>query len=49
MRKAFIGRQPMGRIGQPREIAELAIYLASDESSFVTGQAISIDGGWTNT
>jgi 2-keto-3-deoxy-L-fuconate dehydrogenase len=49
VRKAFIGRQPMGRIGQPREIAELAIYLASDESSFVTGQAISIDGGWTNT
>ena len=49
VRKAFIGRQPMGRIGKPREIAELAIYLASDESSFVTGQAISIDGGWTNT
>ena len=49
VRKAFIDRQPMGRIGQPNEIAELAIYLASNESSFVTGQAISIDGGWTNT
>ena len=49
VRKAFVDRQPMGRIGQPNEIAELAIYLASDESSFVTGQAISIDGGWTNT
>ena len=49
MRKAFVDRQPMGRIGQPNEIAELAVYLASDESSFVTGQAIAIDGGWTNT
>ena len=49
VRKTFIDRQPMGRIGQPIEIADLAIYLASNESSFVTGQAISIDGGWTNT
>ena len=49
MRKAFVDRQPIGRIGQPNEIAELAVYLASDESSFVTGQAIAIDGGWTNT
>ena len=49
VRKAFVDRQPMGRIGQPSEIADLAIYLASNESSFVTGQAISIDGGWTNT
>ena len=49
VRKAFVDRQPMGRIGQPNEIAELAVYLASDESSFVTGQAIAIDGGWTNT
>ncbi|MFT6933602.1 MAG: 2-keto-3-deoxy-L-fuconate dehydrogenase, partial [Paracoccaceae bacterium] len=42
-------RQPMGRIGTPEEIAALAVYLASDESGFVTGQAITIDGGWTNT
>ena len=49
VRKAFVDRQPMGRIGQPSEISDLAIYLASNESSFVTGQAISIDGGWTNT
>ena len=49
VRKAFVDRQPIGRIGQPNEIAELAVYLASDESSIVTGQAISIDGGWTNT
>ena len=47
-RAAFIARQPMGRIGRPEEIAALALYLASDESAFVTGQAIAIDGGWTN-
>jgi 2-keto-3-deoxy-L-fuconate dehydrogenase len=47
-RAAFIARQPMGRIGTPEEIAALAVYLASDESAFMTGQAISIDGGWTN-
>ena len=47
-RAAFIARQPMGRIGRPEEIAHLAVYLASDESAFLTGQAISIDGGWTN-
>ena len=45
--EAFIARQPMGRFGQPEEIAALAVYLASDESGFVTGQAINIDGGWT--
>ncbi|MGB1825510.1 MAG: SDR family oxidoreductase, partial [Candidatus Puniceispirillaceae bacterium] len=37
----------MGRFGQVEEIAALAVYLASDESGFVTGQAINIDGGWT--
>ena len=44
---AFIARQPMGRFGTAEEIARLAVYLASDESAFVTGQAINIDGGWT--
>ncbi len=48
-RAAFIARQPMGRIGTPEEIAALAVYLASDEASFTTGQAIGIDGGWANT
>lgn len=45
-RKAFIARQPMGRIGLPEEVAHLAVYLGSDESAFTTGQAHVIDGGW---
>jgi len=45
-RAAFMARQPMGRLGRAEEIAELALYLASDESSFTTGQAHVIDGGW---
>ena len=45
--KDFIARQPMGRIGNAEEIAKLAIYLASNESSFTTGQAHIIDGGWS--
>ena len=44
---AFIARQPIGRIGTPEEIAALAVYLASDESSYTTGTAWSIDGGMT--
>lgn len=47
--KAFVARQPMGRLGRPEEVAELVVYLASDESAFMTGNAIAIDGGWTNT
>lgn len=43
----FIARQPMGRIGRPEEIAALAVYLASDESAFTTGQCHAIDGGWS--
>ena len=44
-KKDFIARQPMGRLGAPEEIASLAIYLASDESVFVTGITHAIDGG----
>jgi 2-keto-3-deoxy-L-fuconate dehydrogenase len=46
--KSFIDRQPMGRLGMPEEIAALAVYLASDESSFTTGAIHVIDGGWTD-
>ena len=43
----FINRQAMGRLGQPEEIASMGVYLASDESAFVTGGLHLIDGGWT--
>jgi 2-keto-3-deoxy-L-fuconate dehydrogenase len=46
-RRAFVARQPMGRLGRPEEVAALAVWLASDESAFVTGTAVSIDGGWS--
>lgn len=47
-RAAFVARQAMGRLANAEEIAALAVYLASDESGFMTAQAIVIDGGWTN-
>ena len=48
-RAAFVARQPMGRIGQAREIAALVVYLASDEAAYTTGHAHVIDGGWANS
>lgn len=45
-RRDFTARQPMGRLGHPHEVAALALYLASDESAFTTGQIHIIDGGW---
>ena len=44
-RKAFVARQPIGRIGKPEEIAELALYIAT--ATYTTGQVFVIDGGWT--
>lgn len=46
-RAAFIARQPMGRLGEAHEIASLAAYLASDESAYMTGSVLVIDGGAT--
>lgn len=46
-RHDFIARQPMGRLGTAEEVAELCLYLGSDDSAFMTGQAVVLDGGWT--
>jgi 2-keto-3-deoxy-L-fuconate dehydrogenase len=48
VRKSFIDRQPIGRLGSAEEIASLALYLASDEASYTTGTIHIIDGGWSN-
>lgn len=48
-RAAFLARQPTGKLAQAADIAGLVVFLASDESAFVTGVAHVIDGGWTNT
>lgn len=47
IRQSFIDRQPMGRLGTPEEVAMLAVYLASDEASYTTGQIHLIDGGFS--
>jgi 2-keto-3-deoxy-L-fuconate dehydrogenase len=46
-RKAFVARQPMGRLARPEEIAPIVVFLASDESAFATGNVYSVDGGMT--
>lgn len=48
-RANFLARQPMGRLGTPEEVANLVVFLASDESSLMTGAAVVVDGGWSNT
>jgi 2-keto-3-deoxy-L-fuconate dehydrogenase len=45
VRQAFVDRQPMGRLGTAQEVAALALFLASDEASYITGQAHLVDGG----
>jgi 2-keto-3-deoxy-L-fuconate dehydrogenase len=45
VRQSFIDRQPMGRLGTAAEVAALALFLASDEASYITGQAPLVDGG----
>lgn len=47
VRKELDQRQPVGRLGQPSEIAAMALYLASPEAGFVNGSVLTIDGGWT--
>jgi len=47
MRAYWNERHPMGRIGQPEEVAKAALFLACDDSSFVTGHLLFVDGGWT--
>ncbi|MET0256217.1 MAG: SDR family oxidoreductase [Luteibacter sp.] len=46
-RKPFLAHTPLGRVGTPEEVADMAVWLCSDLSRFVTGQSILIDGGYT--
>ena len=47
MKENMLKSTPIGRIGKPEDIGYAALYLASDESTFVTGTALVVDGGWT--
>ena len=45
--RRYVDGTPLGRVGEPRDVADLAVYLGSDESGFVTGAVVTIDGGLT--
>jgi NAD(P)-dependent dehydrogenase (short-subunit alcohol dehydrogenase family) len=44
--KQFVDKEPIGRMGEPQEVAEAVVWLCSDKASFVTGDAMAVDGGW---
>ena len=48
MRERMLAREPMGRVGEPGEVAAAVLWLCADEASFVTGTTLSVDGGWTS-
>ncbi|PJH64380.1 short-chain dehydrogenase, partial [Salmonella enterica subsp. enterica serovar Enteritidis] len=45
--KSFLAPIPIKRFGQPNDIAQAALFLASDNASYITGHALPVDGGWT--
>jgi 3-oxoacyl-[acyl-carrier protein] reductase len=47
VRERFSSKVPLGRIGEPTDVASLVLFLASEESSWITGSAVTIDGGIT--
>ncbi|HEX3035603.1 MAG TPA: SDR family oxidoreductase [Thermodesulfobacteriota bacterium] len=47
-RQQFASMHPIGRMGKPEEIADAVIYLCSDRASFITGQSLTVDGGFTS-
>ncbi|HEY0899904.1 MAG TPA: SDR family oxidoreductase, partial [Sphingobacteriaceae bacterium] len=44
--KQFANQEPVGRLGDPQEVAEAVVWLCSDAASFVTGHSLAVDGGW---